>query len=1314
MSYRSARGSRRVLSIASILASLILFSSIAFAQSSNTSLTGTVKDPQDKVIANATATLTNMATNAVRTQKTTSSGAYSFDLLTPGDYRLDVTANGFRKQVLENVHVLIAKASTIDVVLQVGATNEVVTVSAESGQVQVDTQDASLGNNFVSQQITQLPLEARNVLSLLTLQPGVTKDGYVAGGRADQSNVTLDGVDINEASSSSIGPAQTAVAEFTVPHAEQGPVLRLNSEAIEEFRVSTLNSGAGGGRSSGAQIALATKSGTNAWHGAAFESNRNTIFSANDWFNNHAGVERPKLIRNTFGGAIGGPIVKNKLFFFYSYEGHIDASQTATLAGLAAGTPGGGSPVPTASLGQGILKFRTCGNAACDTPGPVVSLGAADFNQIFPDIGGINQTGVQALADAAAKYPVNDHTIGDGLNTGGFRFNASAPVHLHSHSAKLDYNLTSHQTLFARANVIYDKWGGIPAYPDTPAPDEWDHPYGFAVGHTWTIHNNLINNFRYGYTRQAFTQGGDINQNNNRFRFVYYPTLGQFGSSRTTPVNNWVDDLSWVKGNHTIQFGVNISKTNNIRTSYANAFDNAITNPSYYLTDLLRAPLSNYAQTVFGAPMYSGDGSDTENAMTALVGRYTQYTANYTYDNTLNLTSVGTPTNRNFAGQNYEGYVQDTWKARPSLTLTLGLRYGLARPIYETQGYQTRPNVPLGDYLKYRELDAAHGVNYTQPISVELAGPAHGGAPMYNWDKTNFQPRVGVAWSPKFDSGILGKIFGKDNQSVLRGGFGLNGDYFGQALATFFDNENTLGFGSSFTVGPNTYDVGCSPYQDAGSDFFGAAGTCKGGVNLGPLFTGFGTPIRGALPAPPVKNSISFPQTQDPDNSLRIESSLDSNLTTPKSYSWSATFERQLPHGSLIQVNYLGRQGRHLLAQRDPMQPIDLVDPKTGMDWYTAGTMLAKQFHSQVPTGNVAAIPYFENLFPGASANLYCTDDALGNCIPDHPTWSSTQAIYQIINDVGGDYTTTQAIIDGISTLGANAFYQPQYGALATWSSIGNSNYHALAVSYKVRTNSLTADFNYTFSHSLDDSSGLQNGFGFNGEAFILNPFRQRDMYSNSDFDIRHQINVNAVWQLPFGHGREFGGGASKLENGFIGGWQLTGIFRWNTGLPVGFYNGTTGVFDDARWATNWEIQSNAVRTADFQTCPTRDPMGTPKLFGCNTSSAFTHFRNPYPGETGERNVFRVPGYYVLDMGIGKTFHLNGLSAKIPEGHQLQFRWEAFNLTNHQAMGAFDASRSGFGIPVDPNLGNPPDNFSNFTSIQGTPRVMQVTLRYSF
>jgi hypothetical protein len=1272
---------------------LFLLSHFTFAQSSNTSLSGVVKDPGGSVIANATVILTNIATSANRSQKTGPEGRYSFDLLTPGEYNLEVQATGFRKQTFQNIHVLIAQANTIEVVMQVGALTEEVTVNAESSQVMVDTQDASLGNNFVSQQITQLPLEARNVLSLLTLQPGVTKDGYVAGGRADQSNVTLDGVDINEAYSNAIGPAQT---DSTVPNAEKGPVLRLNSEAIEEFRVATLNSGAGGGRSSGAQIALVTKSGSNSWHGAAFESNRNTIFTANDWFNNHAGVARPTLIRNTFGGAVGGPVVKDKMFFFYSYEGRTDASQTPVLAA-------NGSPVPLPSMGQGLLKFHLCADAACSSPGSIVTLDQTQLSTIFPDIQGLNQAGIQTLAQAASKYPANDTTIGDGMNVGGFRFNASTPVRLHSHSAKVDFNLTSHQALFARANVIYDNWGGVPAYPDTPSPDEWDHPWGFAVGHTWTIHNNLINKATYGFTRQSFTKGGDLFHNDIDFRFVYYPTNELYSLSRETPVHNWVDDLSWVKGKHTLQFGVNVTKSNNIRTSYSNAYDQAITNPSYYLTNLLRAPLNNYVLATDGFGLFTGDGSSAENAMTALIGRFTQYTADYTYGHDLQLAPSGTPTIRNFAGQNYEGYVQDTWKAKRNLTLTLGLRYGLARPVYEVTGFETKPDVPLGTYLALREQNAKAGIDYTDPINVNLSGPANHASPMYNWDKTNFQPRVGVSWSPDFDSGFLSSFLGKPGQSVLRGGFAMNGDYFGQALATFFDVRNTLGFGSSFTTGPNTYDVGCSPYQDPSSQYFGSAGACPGGVNLGPLFTSTSQPIRGVLPAPPVVASISFPQQQPGDNSLRIESSLDQNLVTPKSYSWSATFERQVGEKSMIQISYLGRAARHLLAQRDIMQPINLVDPTSKVDWYTAGTMLAKQRAQGVATSSIAAIPYFENLFPGAAGNLGYNS-----------SWSATQGIYQLINDVGGDYTTTQAIIDGISVLGANAFYQPQYGALSAWGSIGNSNYHALTASYKVRTNTLTADFNYTWSHSLDDSSGLQTGGGYNGESFILNPFRQHDMYSNSDFDARHQINANTVWQLPFGHGKSLLANAGKIANGVIGGWQLTGIFRFNTGMPVGFYNGTTGVFDDARWATNWEVQSNATRTADFNTCPTRDTMGTPKLFGCNTVFAFQHFRNAYPGETGERNVFRVPGYIALDMGIGKTFHLNGLSSRIPENHELQFRWEVFNVTNTQKMGPFDPSRSGFGIPLDPGLNQPPSNFSDFIGIQGAPRVMQITARYSF
>ena len=310
----------------------------------------------------------------------------------------------------------------------------------------------------------------------------------------------------------------------------------------------------------------------------------------------------------------------------------------------------------------------------------------------------------------------------------------------------------------------------------------------------------------------------------------------------------------------------------------------------------------------------------------------------------------------------------------------------------------------------------------------------------------------------------MSRIFGNAGHSVLRGGFGINGDYFGQALATFFDLRNTLGLRIVVHYRSEYLRCGMFALSGSGLDYYGPAGACSAGGEPRPTVHQHPQPIRGVLPAPPVVQSI-FPQQQPADNSLRIESSLDQNLTTPKSYSWSATFERQLPKNTMIQISYLGRVGRHLLAQRDIMQPIDLVDPKSKMDWYTAGTMLAKQRAQGVATSRIATIPYFENLFPGAAGNLgYNT------------SLTSTQAIYQLINDVGGDYTTTQAIIDSISIVGPNAFYQPQYGALSAWGSIGNSNYHALAASYKIRTSSLTADFNYTWSHSLDDSSGLQTG----------------------------------------------------------------------------------------------------------------------------------------------------------------------------------------------------------------------------------------------
>jgi hypothetical protein len=1305
------------------LLGMLLCTITAWGQTGTSGISGTVTDPQGKAVVGAKVTITNAATNASRSMPTTATGGYVFDLITPGDYRLEVEANGFNTAVVDNVRALIGKQTENNVRLELGQMSQVVEVSS-SGQSIINTQDASLGNVFESSQITELPLEGRNLVDLLSLQPGSTREGYVTGSRADQSNVTLDGVDINNAqtgnaaiasSSNSlvIGGLDTDRGNITT-----GPVLRLNSDAIEEFRVTTANGNANEGRSSGAQITLATKSGSNAVHGSAFEFYRGTPFEANDRFNNAAGVPRTPLVRNTFGGALGGPIWKNKLFFFYSYEGRRDATATSETR-----------IVPLASLGKGTINYTYCPDAACNSPAPA-SLSLTQLQQVYPDTG-INQTALNALAAAAAKYPANDTTVGDGLNTGGFRFNATSPVKLNSHIARFDYTLTSKQNIFVRLNAINDHQD-LPQYlPGTITPQVWSHPRGLAIGHNWTIGNNWVNNFRYGLTRQAFTQGGDSTGNDISFRFVFQPNSQSHTLTRVTPVHNITDDLSWIHGKHTIQFGANIRKINNARVDFANSFDNAITNPSFYLG--AGDHVSNAFQQYLDANHLPGDETvgqslnsiaEVQNAATAAIGRFSQYTANFTFNKDGSLFGPGTPSTRNFATQAYEEYVQDAWKIRPHLTLTLGLRYSLERPVYETKGFETQPGVlqssgtclanSLSAYFQSRLAASAQGNNFVDPICVNRSGPVNGGPPMYNWDKNNFQPRIAVAWSPRYSGGLLHALFGDAGKSVVRSGFALTNDYYGQALAVDWDLNNTLGFTSNFTTPANTYDtMPCA--------------SCSG---LAPLFTGFNQDVR-TLPNVNVPGSLQFPLSQHIDEGERIETSVDSNLRAPAEYVWNLTYEREMRSGMTLSVSYVGRSARHLLARRDATAFNDVRDPKSGVDWYTAATMLEKQRQKGVDTSQIATIPFFENLFPAGFAsvvdNFFGLDPA---CTPGdsnagfNPTWSNTQVFYAMQSRTpsnpcaffaGNDWTDTEALLDSVlfaTGAGPTRFMQPQYGALSAWSTIGNSNYNAMTVSLRQRLSNLTLDFNYTYSHSLDDSSGLQSDFGFgsqnNSGPFIENPIRQGANYGNSDFDIRHLINAFAVWQMPFGKGRALMNTSNRALDAVIGGWQLSGIFRWNTGLATG------SPFDDARWATNWNVQANVTPTVPIHTCVGIAPDGSPKLFGgsgCDIKAIYQGFRNAYPGETGPRNYIRLPGYMNTDLGLAKSFTMPW-----SEKHKLQLRWDVFNVANLQRYGLVDGSRTGFGVARDPALRNlnPPTNWSNLVQIQGQPRVFQVGARYSF
>ena len=223
---------------------------------------------------------------------------------------------------------------------------------------------------------------------------------------------------------------------------------------------------------------------------------------------------------------------------------------------------------------------------------------------------------------------------------------------------------------------------------------------------------------------------------------------------------------------------------------------------------------------------------------------------------------------------------------------------------------------------------------------------------------------------------------------------------------------------------------------------------------------------------------------------------------------------------------------------------------------------------------------------------------------------------------------------------------------------------------------------------------------GTYGAAFILNPLRPDDNYAASDFDARHILNANFLFQLPFGKDRQFFNDMNPFAEAVLGGWQFSGVYRFNTGLPA------ISPFDAAQWATNWNAQSNGVRVRDVQTSINRN---TQNLF-TDPQAAYNAFRNARPGETGDRNVLRVSGFSNLDLGLSKTFDMPW-----SENHKLQFRWEVFNVANQQYFAITNVTRTTLGLGQDSDVGEADENFGKvFTDIQGSPRRMQFGLRYTF
>jgi len=1229
----------------------------AWSQASFTSLRGTITDSSGALIPNATVSIVNKATSLTTSQTASGSGEYVFQQVVPGTYVITANGAGFGSQS-KQADLLVNQPATINFKLTVQATATTVDVSGEAETL--NTTDASIGNSVNNATIQALPMEGRNVTDLLSLQPGVlylgrqttaqqdqdSRSGSVAGARSDQTNVTLDGLDDNDQQN---GYAFTGV-------------LRSTLDSTEEFRVTTTDSNADAGRSSGAQVTLVTKSGTNNFHGAAYEYNRNSLGYANDWFNKTAQLQsdepnKPgKLIRNTFGGSLGGPIKKDKLFFFFNYEGQRTAENSQQTR-----------VVPSAGFRQGNLTYQYCvdpndptcaqtstqtltaaqvatldapcvANGVCTTPGPNAAA-LALFNQ----------------------YPLpNGATEGDGYNLLSYTFSSPYPGSLNTTILKLDYAINEKHHLWVRGNLQKDTQDGVLDFPgDPPSSRLEDNSKGIAAGETWSITPHIVNDIRYGLIRQGYSNRGTAQGDYTTFRFINDASTDPYYVTRTAivnvPVNNVVDNLTWTKGAHTLGFGGNWRLIQNNRGSDANSYNTASTNPYWYVG----GPPDPSA--VLGLqPVSAGFENSYEIAYGSIIGGVPDQTtiSNYNVQKggaTGSLYPDGTFINRSFRTNEFEWYVQDSWRARPNLTITFGVRHTILQTPYESNGQQVAPTIDTDTWYKQRNIAALQGQVYEPLLQFAPSGKANHAPGLWPKQKANFAPRLSIVYAP-------------NDKTSIRGGFGLYFDHYGEGIINSFDQYGSFGLNTSVESPAGTYT-----FENA------------------PRFTGIHDVPSNGSPQP---NPIQYPYTY-PADAFAITWGADNKLKTPYAEAMDFSVQRELHGGLTLEVDYVGRLGRHLLQALDMAEPVNYTDPLGGGDYFTNAAKLSAlvDANGDNTQASVPTIPYFEDVFPQL-ANY----DYMGE--------SATQAIYTNewapYRDNAGE-TTSLADLDFYCLYTCpqgTKFWQSQFSSLYAWDSIGMSYYNAGQITLRHPfSHGLQADFSYTLSKSIDLGSDTERAteISTNGSfSNIINTWNPSLNRGVSDFDTKHLITFDWVYRLPFGRGQMFAGSANRLVDELIGGWQWTGLNRWTSGLPL--------TISAPGWATDWQIESFSVQTAPVKLRKHVDENGAPQVFDNpatinNGVPNGSPIRLPYPGEAGERNPYRGDGYFDIDSGLSKVF-------RVTESQSFKFAWEVFNVTNSVRFDVNPTNSLGVTLTAG--------NLGTYSQTYSKPRVMQFSLRYDF
>lgn len=1218
--------------IALALACLLVCLS-ATAQINTSTITGTVEDPSKAVVANATVVAKDESTGVEYKTVTSGAGAFSIPSVNPGTYTITVSATGFKTTSSKGNVLRTGVPLEVSITLSVGATGETVEVSESA--TRVETNNSAVGDVIERRQIRDLPLNGRNPLNLITLQPGLVQRSsgangsgtHINGSRDRAYNVTLDGIDINEPS---------------VPN-PQSNVFRLNTDNVQEFRIVTSGASADVGRNSGANISMASRAGTNEIHGVFFEYHRNPKTQANDYFNNLQGLPRAASRLHQFGVEAGGPIVKNKTFWFGSWQMQRLGFQQSIAKAF------GGTPIVyTPQARAGIFRYvvGTVNGVTSNSP----SLVDANGN-LLPSVaqcGGAVTTNCVATYDVRARdlaaggpgldatmtayfnsMPApNNYTTGDGLNTAGFSWNPDSQVPEQRFSARVDHTFNERNSIFGRYTWAFsdtkegDFLNGRPkVFPGFPPQGEVvRRPRNGVVSYRRVFSPVLVNELTAGFSRFLF----DFPQATINPDFpnippfastnITEPYLNAAGTARRLTTMQLIDNLSYQRGAHTWKTGVNIRliQHNDVR-SLVGSVQNA---PVVSFSGSARVPNAAYAIPA----MSTSDRDRLRNMINDLLGKPSSITQAYFSEGLGGYNPDGLYV-RGIRFKQYNAYIQDDWKVRRNLTFNLGVRWEWNPPGTEAGGRLLGPD---------KAVDGSQGlVSYVKKERF--------------WDRQNwnaFAPRIGFAWDPW-----------SDGKTAIRASYGWAFD----PISTF-QMVPILGIipGSSAQCTIALTDATATTTNINSST---ANCTVPAGVTSR-VSAGF----PGTLAPPNVPPSFFATPAQQSRSSAPLAAAVDPNLKNPTVQSWNLNVQREFPHGFTFQLGYLGKHGTHLHRAYNLNQANLNHD-----DFYGS---VARARANRVNCGNAygtagcgTPVGILATIFPQAGNELN----------------STTTAALLLANSAGGiaNRIDSTFFTQMVTATGNPNFIRPnsQFSQIFYMDSNGGSVYHAMQAHLRKSGKNFSMGMGYTWAKSIDDLSvdpvGASSGGGLSTTSARA-PSNVRDFSidrGRSDFDRRHVFTANWLYELPFGKGQRWvnDGWLSQV----VGGWTFTNIVIAQSGEAFSVLSGNFTASDIK------QSRADIVGSKPLTGLYTVPGIVGYSAFDTATTLNATGFAIPAPGSYSNqaRNSFTGPSFWNTDLGVSKKFDLT-------ERWKLNFRAEFFNLLNHPNFdtpeGSSDGNRQAF------------------------------------